>query len=182
MYRACASSTKHAKGGLYAHSLDLKCEQRRMLHQSKQLLQKEKIVKSPFIPFLTPPEEEDLDYQNYQRTTAKDIATLTELPTRSKMLVRDFIDNSLYNPNYGYFSKQAVIFSPEQDFEFSQIRDHLHFMNLISKKYKEIEGDVDEVDEVARQVWHTPTELFKVSVQCNFWHRVGDTKTHRECI
>jgi hypothetical protein len=79
------------------------------------------------------------------------------------MLVRDFIDNSLYNPNYGYFSKQAVIFSPKNDFEFSEIRDHLHFMNLIAKKYKEIEGDVEEVDEVARQVWHTPTELFKVS-------------------
>jgi hypothetical protein len=135
-----------------------------MLHHAKQLLQNEKIVKPPFIPFLTPPEEEDLDYHNYHRTTAKDIATLTELPTRTKMLVRDFIDNSLYNPNYGYFSKQAVI--------FSRIRDHLHFMNLISKKYKEIEGDVDEVDEVARQVWHTPTELFKVSLEWNLYCRV----------
>ncbi|KAM3581009.1 hypothetical protein VKS41_006456 [Umbelopsis sp. WA50703] len=152
---------KHARGRFYGKSLDLNCAQRRMLHHAKQLLQNEKIVKPPFIPFLTPPEEEDLDYHNYHRTTAKDIATLTELPTRTKMLVRDFIDNSLYNPNYGYFSKQAVIFSPEQDFDFSRIRDHLHFMNLISKKYKEIEGDVDEVDEVARQVWHTPTELFK---------------------
>ncbi|KAH8553709.1 S-adenosyl-L-methionine-dependent methyltransferase [Umbelopsis sp. PMI_123] len=133
---------------------------RRQVHQSKPLLSTEKVVKPVFIPFLSPPED-DHDYENYRRTTAKDIAPLTELPTRTKMLVRDFIDNSLYNPNYGYFSKQAVIFSPEQDFDFSQIRDHLHFMNLIAKKYKEIEGDVDEVDEVARQVWHTPTELFK---------------------
>ncbi|KAG2174520.1 hypothetical protein INT44_006783 [Umbelopsis vinacea] len=136
-------------------------EHRRQLHQSRLLHSAEKVVKPVFIPFLSPPEDEDHDYENYRRATAKDIAPLSELPTRTKMLVRDFVDNSLYNPNYGYFSKQAVIFSPEKDFEFSQMRDHLHFMNLIAKKYKEIEGDVDEVDEVARQVWHTPTELFK---------------------
>ncbi|OAD70319.1 hypothetical protein PHYBLDRAFT_171703 [Phycomyces blakesleeanus NRRL 1555(-)] len=60
------------------------------------------------------------------------------------------------------FSKQAVIFSPETDFDFNRMQDHLEFMIELAKLYKEIEGDVDEVDEVARQVWHTPTELFKV--------------------
>ncbi|KAI7870649.1 S-adenosyl-L-methionine-dependent methyltransferase [Spinellus fusiger] len=99
--------------------------------------------------------------QHYPRVTAKDIATTQRPPTKTKMLVRDFIDNSLYNPNYGYFSKQAVIFSPETDFSFTEMKDHLDFMNILARMYKDIEGDVDEVDEVARQVWHTPTELFK---------------------
>lgn len=78
------------------------------------------------------------------------------------MLVRDFIDDSLYHPSYGYFSKQAVIFSPETDFEFDKIKDHMEFLSIIAEKYKEIEDDMDVRDEVARQVWHTPTELFKV--------------------
>lgn len=78
------------------------------------------------------------------------------------MLARDYIDDSLYNPNYGYFSKQAVIFSPEVDIDFTELRDNLEFQKLLGNMYREIEGEVDEVDEVARQVWHTPTELFKV--------------------
>jgi hypothetical protein len=161
LHRVASVSQRCHQRGL--HKTHVCYNQRRLLSHSRQLLADEKVVKPAFIPFFNSPEEEDRDYENYRRITAKDIAPLNELPSRSKMLVRDFIDNSLYNPNYGYFSKQAVIFSPEKDFEFSEIRDHLHFMNLIAKKYKEIEGDVEEVDEVARQVWHTPTELFKVS-------------------
>ena len=98
----------------------------------------------------------------YPRKTAEDVAMLKTPPTRTRMLSRDFIDDCLYNPNYGYFSKQAVIFSPEMDFDFTELRDHLQFMDLLARMYKDIEGEIDEVDEVARQVWHTPTELFKV--------------------
>lgn len=96
--------------------------------------------------------------------TAQEVAAqgLTTPPTRAKMLVRDFIDDSLYNPRYGYFSKQAVIFSPEHDFDFAAMRDHLEFLRILRKKYVEVEEDFDETDEIARQVWHTPTELFKV--------------------
>ncbi|KAI8097411.1 S-adenosyl-L-methionine-dependent methyltransferase [Halteromyces radiatus] len=116
------------------------------------------------LPFLTQPEEEEQDLEErkkYPRKTASDISHLTQPPTRTNMLVRDFIDDSLYNPNYGYFSKQAVIFSPEIDFDFNEMRDHLEFMNILARMYRDIEGDADEVDEIARQVWHTPTELFK---------------------
>lgn len=98
----------------------------------------------------------------YPVITAKDSAKSKEMPRAAKMLVRDFIDDSLYHPNYGYFSKQAVIFSPETDFEFDKIKDHMEFLSIIADKYKEIEDDMDVRDEVARQVWHTPTELFKV--------------------
>ncbi|KAK5827444.1 S-adenosyl-L-methionine-dependent methyltransferase [Linnemannia elongata] len=97
----------------------------------------------------------------YPVITAKDAAKKKDMPLEAKMLVRDFIDDSLYHPNYGYFSKQAVIFSPETDFEFDKIKDNMEFLDIIADKYKEIEDDMDVRDEVARQVWHTPTELFK---------------------
>ena len=48
----------------------------------------------------------------YRRYTASDLARLTHPPRCAGMLVRDFIEDSLYNPNYGYFSKKALIFSP----------------------------------------------------------------------
>ncbi len=122
---------------------------------------------SIFSPFFSPTAEEQKEEKarrNYPRQTAYDTAKCKSPPTRNKMLVRDFIDDSLYNPNYGYFSKQAVIFSPETDFEFNDMSDHLEFMNILGQLYKDIEGEADEVDEVARQVWHTPTELFKVNM------------------
>ncbi|KAG0300785.1 hypothetical protein BGZ98_008906 [Dissophora globulifera] len=97
----------------------------------------------------------------YPIITAKDAAGKKSMPLECKMLVRDFIDDSLYHPHYGYFSKQAVIFSPETDFEFEKIKDNMEFLDIIADKYKEIEDDMDVRDEVARQVWHTPTELFK---------------------
>jgi hypothetical protein len=120
---------------------------------------------SPFFSSTDEEQKEERARRNYPRQTAYDTAKFKTPPTRNKMLVRDFIDDSLYNPNYGYFSKQAVIFSPETDFEFNNMDDHLEFMNILGQLYKDIEGDADEVDEVARQVWHTPTELFKVSNQ-----------------
>ncbi|KAG0231959.1 hypothetical protein BGX31_005316 [Mortierella sp. GBA43] len=97
----------------------------------------------------------------YPIVTAKDTAKSKSMPHEVKMLVREFIDDSLYHPHYGYFSKQAVIFSPETDFEFDKIKDNMEFLDRIADKYKEVEDDMDVRDEVARQVWHTPTELFK---------------------
>ncbi|KAJ3047899.1 hypothetical protein HK097_011068, partial [Rhizophlyctis rosea] len=76
------------------------------------------------------------------------------------MLVRDFIDDSLYNPHYGYFSKKAYIFSPE-DIHFNEIRDEYAFQNHVSDLYREIDGELDDRNDLSRQVWHTPTELFK---------------------
>ncbi|CAG8597391.1 1914_t:CDS:2 [Acaulospora morrowiae] len=101
------------------------------------------------------------EYFNYKRYTASQAAKETVPPKSSLMLVRDFIDDCLYNPNYGYFSKQAVIFSPEKDFEFNKIKDNLEFTNLVAKKYRQFEETLDETNEISRQVWHTPTELFK---------------------
>ena len=97
----------------------------------------------------------------YPQVTSNDLEKCKEPPKRVKMLVRDFIEDSLYNPNYGYFPKQATIFtSDETTLDFSQIRDSNEFQALVSEKYAQY--GVDGVGP-GRQIFHTPTEMFKVS-------------------
>ena len=71
----------------------------------------------------------------------------------SRMLVRDFVHNSLYHPTYGYFSKNARVLSPQKPFKFNEIKDNNQFLSIIqSKLYNDGGG---------QQIWHTPTELFQ---------------------
>ncbi|KAG6329827.1 hypothetical protein ID866_9263 [Astraeus odoratus] len=80
------------------------------------------------------------------------------------MLVRDFIEDALYNPNYGYFSKQATIFTApgeeNEGFDFGSFKDSAHFESAVANRYVEC-GSVTETEGPGRQIWHTPTELFK---------------------
>lgn len=71
--------------------------------------------------------------------------------------------DSLYNPSYGYFSKQAVIFSPGEPFNFAAMRDELEFQSVLGNRYTEFEDLLDDVEgeNPTRQLWHTPTELFR---------------------
>ncbi|KAL0074678.1 S-adenosyl-L-methionine-dependent methyltransferase [Phycomyces blakesleeanus] len=113
-----------------------------------------------FTPFFS--RHNDKEHAKFIRSTANDASSLPNEPTRTKMLVRDFIDNSLHHPNYGYFSKQAALFSPEVNFDFLSMRDHREFMNILGKMYIRMENEPDEVNGIrSRQVWHSPTELFK---------------------
>ena len=68
----------------------------------------------------------------------------------------------MYNPSYGYFSKEAVIFSPGQPFDFNHMRDDLEFQQELGRRYTEFEDQLDdnEGENPTRQLWHTPTELF----------------------
>ncbi|KAJ0414276.1 amidase signature domain-containing protein [Aspergillus carlsbadensis] len=78
------------------------------------------------------------------------------------MLTREFIDDSLYNPYYGYFSKHATIFSPGEPFNFNNIEDGPAFHRMLGERYTEFEDLLDEKrPDEARQLWHTPTELFR---------------------
>lgn len=87
----------------------------------------------------------------------------TKPPTGVKMLARDFIEDSLYNPNYGYFPKQATIFNAKNTaFDFTTLRDSAEFQEEVAAKYADY--GADRHDGPGRQLWHTPTELFKVSV------------------
>jgi hypothetical protein len=76
-----------------------------------------------------------------------------------RLLGRDFIHDSLYHPDYGYFSKHAVIFSPPQPIHFPSLQSSLEFTDAIAQMYLQYD-EVEEDD--ALQVWHTPTEMFKV--------------------
>ncbi|KAJ3798910.1 DUF185-domain-containing protein [Lentinula aff. detonsa] len=94
------------------------------------------------------------DSTKFKLVTANDLERFTRPPRSVKMLVRDFIEDSLYNPNYGYFSKQATIFDwDKRPVEFSTIRDSAEFDAVVTERYAAYE--------VEKQLWHTPTELFK---------------------
>lgn len=69
--------------------------------------------------------------------------------------------DSLYNPSYGYFSKQVVIFRPGEPFDFPSIKDEPHFHRILGQRYTSFEDELDKKEpNENRQLWHTPTELF----------------------
>lgn len=102
------------------------------------------------------------EYKKYPMVTANDLRTKKDRPRRVKMLMRDFIEDSLYNPHYGYFSKQVVIFTPGEPFHFPALKDELEFHALLSRRYVEFENALDaKQPSDTRQLWYTPTELFR---------------------
>ncbi|XDG08738.1 hypothetical protein ABKA04_008353 [Annulohypoxylon sp. FPYF3050] len=104
------------------------------------------------------------EYKAYPLVTANGLRTKKERPRQVKMLMRDFIEDSLYNPYYGYFSKQVVIFTPGEPFDFNAIPDEPTFYSELGRRYTEFEDALDTRDKrvnPTRQIWHTPTELFR---------------------
>ncbi|KAI5780737.1 S-adenosyl-L-methionine-dependent methyltransferase [Peziza echinospora] len=101
-------------------------------------------------------------FDQYPMVTAADLVNRTERPRRVKMWARDFIDDSLYNPQYGYFSKHATIFTPGTPFDFSTMEDDHDFTKQLSERYVTFEDNLDATKGInpIRQLWHTPTELF----------------------
>ncbi|KIW47692.1 uncharacterized protein PV06_00361 [Exophiala oligosperma] len=108
------------------------------------------------------PKDMSRQLQEYPRVTARDLQHRTQRPRRVKMYARDFIEDSLYNPNYGYFSKHATIFNSPRPFHFPSIRDGAEFNRLVDQSYVDFEDALDSVEpNELRQLWHTPTELFR---------------------
>jgi hypothetical protein len=107
-------------------------------------------------------ENVDAEHANYPRVTATELESLQSPPTEVKMLVRDFIEDSLYNPHYGYFPKQATIFTATDPINFRAMKNGKDFQNAVAKRYEAFELNEEGP---GRQIWHTPTELFKVC-----WH------------
>ncbi|RKF61435.1 Protein arginine methyltransferase NDUFAF7-like protein, mitochondrial [Erysiphe neolycopersici] len=108
------------------------------------------------------PADKAEDFERYPIVTAQQLRGRRERPRRVKMLMRDFIEDSLYNPSYGYFSKQVIIFTPKEPFDFNSMKDEPEFYRILGQQYTSFEDQLDlkEYNEL-RQLWHTPTELFK---------------------
>ncbi|WPK23801.1 hypothetical protein PUMCH_001047 [Australozyma saopauloensis] len=74
-------------------------------------------------------------FQSYPTTTSARMANSKKRPHRTKMLVSDFIEDSLYNPNYGYFSKEVEIFHTEKPFDYNNFEDADEFMDSWKAAY-----------------------------------------------
>lgn len=100
------------------------------------------------------------EHVSYKRVTSNDLESYRQPPKRVKMLVRDYIEDSLYNPHYGYFSKQATIVTSPENIDFAALRDSTEFQEEVAKRY--VSYGRDQAGP-GKQLWHTPTEIFKVN-------------------
>lgn len=92
----------------------------------------------------------------YPIKTSKDTYSCNIPPIASKMLVRDFIDDSLYNPHYGFYSKNII--SALSEFEEMDLEeDQIQYMRRVVKS----RGRVHHHH--IQHLRYTLTELFKVS-------------------
>lgn len=102
------------------------------------------------------------EFKKYPLVTSDGLRGRNERPRRARMLMRDFIEDSLYNPQYGYFSKQVVIWTPGDPFDFSSLPDEASFYAEYQRRYTDFEDALDAKEySDTRQLWHTPTELFR---------------------
>ncbi|ODV95403.1 hypothetical protein PACTADRAFT_42607 [Pachysolen tannophilus NRRL Y-2460] len=98
-------------------------------------------------------------------------------PKNVKMTTGDFIEDSLYNPSYGYFSKEVEIYHPAKPLDYSDLKDQDEFMTSWLKSYekydnfgnnnnnnnnnKDNKNDSKKDGGPGLQLWHTPSELFQ---------------------
>lgn len=124
-------------------------------------------------------------FDSYPLTNSTRLAKRTKRPRGVKMLTSDFIEDSLYNPSYGYFSREVVIFQPDQAFNYNELKGQDDFMDHWLQEYdrydkqrkregiktqqtvkpksteEEVKDGKTPLQKPSLQLWHTPTELFQ---------------------
>lgn len=78
-----------------------------------------------------------------------------ERPRNVKLTTRDFIDDLLYNPAYGYFNRDLEIFHPKKPFEFNKLALMDEFLDVWAEESSHTASGLRST-----QRWHTPLELF----------------------
>lgn len=91
--------------------------------------------------------------------------------TRPPELIRDFIQDCLYNPDYGYFQRNVNIFQstpaasgsavdvgarPDEFINFAQLKNQDEYNETLYRMYQ---GQTKSMK--FYQLWHTPSELFR---------------------
>jgi SAM-dependent MidA family methyltransferase len=92
-------------------------------------------------------------FSRYPTTNPSKLNKRIDRPNSVKMLTSDFIDDSLYNVNYGYFSKEAVIFQPDRPFDYNHLAGQDEFMQKWLQAYDKY--DQEKIN--ALQVIKRPT-------------------------
>lgn len=78
-------------------------------------------------------------FNAYPQINSKRLAQKKIRPKKVKMLTSDFIEDSLYNPNYGYFSQEVEIFHQDKPFDYNNIEDVDDFLDHWQKAYSKYE-------------------------------------------
>ncbi|VEU21275.1 DEKNAAC102283 [Brettanomyces naardenensis] len=126
-------------------------------------------------------------FDRYPTTDSGKLMKRKKRPKGVRLLSADFIEDSLYNPTYGYFSREVVIFQPDKPFNYQELKGRDDFMEHWLKAYEKydkervaslsqgtkggktkpmsagkITGQPNtQLEKPSLQLWHTPTELFQ---------------------
>lgn len=93
----------------------------------------------------------------FNNVVVKRFKSTSNLKNTKQELMREFIYDSLYNPNYGYFSKNVNIFSSPETISFRKLKDQDDYFKLLKSLYDQNGNNQSRF----HQLWHTPSELFK---------------------
>lgn len=93
----------------------------------------------------------DPEHYALPQVTAQDLQYSKTRPRSVRMLARDFIHDSLYNPYYGYFSRQAVLLpsasgatGDSESFPFNEYKNDTDFMRAVQTRYLSFENKFQE--------------------------------------
>lgn len=121
----------------------------------------------------------------FSRLTADQLATYKTPPKGVKVLTRDFIHDALYNPQYGYFTKRAMIFSPPSPLDFRSMKNAVDFDEAVAQIYADLgragvpsssTSSTMLPSAIGPQLWHTPVEVFQVRTVIFGVHSFCSTK------